>query len=112
MAARAYGTGAGIRPVIRGRAAPRAQHLLTSRAMGSFVLTSDQLRARTGAKWNNYPSDVTPAFVADMDFAVAPAIQAVMKRFVDAHDYGYGQMSDRAALFEAFTAWMSRRHGW
>jgi cystathionine beta-lyase len=47
-----------------------------------------------------------------MDFAVAPAVQAVMKRFVDTQDYGYGRMTDRADLAEAFAAWMSRRHGW
>jgi cystathionine beta-lyase len=80
--------------------------------MESFVLSADQLRARAGGKWNNYPSDVIPAFVADMDFAVAPAVQAVMKRFVDTQDYGYGRMTDRADLAEAFAAWMSRRHGW
>jgi cysteine-S-conjugate beta-lyase len=80
--------------------------------MASFLLAADQLRARTGGKWKNYPADVIPAFVADMDFTVAPAIQAVMKRFVDTHDYGYGQMTERAALSEAFAAWMSRRHGW
>lgn len=86
--------------------------MLTSLAVQPFLLTSDQLRARTGGKWRNYPSDVIPAFVADMDFAVAPAIQAVMKRFVDTHDYGYGTMTDGADLAEAFAAWMSRRYGW
>jgi cystathionine beta-lyase len=35
-----------------------------------------------------------------------------MKRFVDTHDYGYGRMTDRADLAEAFAAWMSHRHGW
>src|SRR5713226_7970450 len=80
--------------------------------MQHFVLSAGQLRARTGGKWKNYPSDVIPAFVADMDFAVAPAIQAVMKRFVDTHDYGYGRMTDRSDLAEAFAAWMSYRHGW
>ncbi len=80
--------------------------------METYVLGAEQLRARTGAKWRNYPPDVIPAFVADMDFKVAPAIQAVMESFVDANDYGYGQMTGRAALFEAFAAWMSRRHDW
>jgi cysteine-S-conjugate beta-lyase len=81
-------------------------------AVESFLLSADELRARTGGKWKNFPSDVIPAFVADMDFKVAPAIQAVMKKFVDTYDYGYGQMTDRAALFEAFDAWMARRHDW
>jgi cystathionine beta-lyase len=80
--------------------------------MEPFLLSADELRARTGGKWKNFPPDVIPAFVADMDFKVAPAIQAVMNTFVDKQDYGYGQMTDRAALFEAFADRMSRRHGW
>jgi cysteine-S-conjugate beta-lyase len=80
--------------------------------MESFLLTSDQLRARNCAKWNMYPADVMPAFVADMDFKVAPAIQDAITQLADAHDYGYGQMTDPSALFEAFSDWMARRHNW
>jgi cystathionine beta-lyase len=80
--------------------------------MEPFLLTSDQLRARSGGKWHNYPPDVIPAFVADMDFRVAPAIQAAMKAFIDTYDYGYGRMTDGATLFEAFADWMARRHDW
>jgi cystathionine beta-lyase len=80
--------------------------------MESFLLTVDELRARRGGKWRMHPSDVLPAFVADMDFKVAPAIQDAMRRFIDTQDYGYGQMTDPAALFEAFSSWMARRHAW
>jgi cystathionine beta-lyase len=80
--------------------------------MESFLLTVDELRARRGGKWRLHPSDVLPAFVADMDFKVAPAIQDAIRQFVDTQDYGYGQMTDPVALFEAFSAWMARRHGW
>ncbi len=59
-----------------------------------------------------YPADVLPAFVAEMDFKVAPPIQAAIKRFIDQQDYGYGQFTDLNALYEAFAGWMSRRHGW
>jgi cysteine-S-conjugate beta-lyase len=86
--------------------------LLTSVTVESFLLNAEQLRARTGAKWRNHPPEVIPAFVADMDFKVAPAIHAAMQTFVDADDYGYGRMDDRTELFNAFAAWMSRRHGW
>jgi len=80
--------------------------------MESFLLTADELRARSGGKWKMYPSDVLPAFVADMDFKVAPSIQAAISRLTEKQDYGYGQMTDTVALFEAFSEWMSRRHGW
>ena len=59
-----------------------------------------------------HPSDVLPAFVAEMDFKVAPAIQAAVHDFVDRQDYGYGQLSDPTQLFEAFARWMRVRHGW
>ncbi len=80
--------------------------------MESFVLSVDQLRARRGGKWKKYPADVIPAFVADMDFRVAPAVQAAVTQLTNLQDYGYGQMTDTVRLFEAFAAWMARRHGW
>src|SRR5712692_4941670 len=80
--------------------------------MEQFLLGVDELRARTSGKWRMYPSDVLPAFVADMDFKVAPAVQAALTQLTDAHDYGYGQLTDASALFEAFSTWMARRHNW
>ena len=53
-----------------------------------------------------------PAFVADTDFKVAPAVQAALARFVEHQDYGYGLPQDDDALFDAFAGWMARRHGW
>src|SRR5260370_3834352 len=80
--------------------------------MEPFLLTVDQVRARWGGKWRKYPGDVIPAFVADMDVKVAPAVQDAITQLTDAHDYGYGQMTDAVLLFEAFSAWMARRHHW
>src|SRR5260370_4376583 len=78
--------------------------------MESFLLTEAQLRARGGGKWKRYSSDVIPAFVADMDFKVAPAVQAAVARLTEQQDYGYGQMTDSVPMFEAFSRWMARRH--
>jgi cysteine-S-conjugate beta-lyase len=55
---------------------------------------------------------VLPAFVADLDFKVAPPVQAALRRFIDQQDYGYGQQTDSEALFRAFAGWMRDRHGW
>jgi len=80
--------------------------------MEPFILRADQLRARNGGKWKTHPGDVLPAWVAEMDFKVAPAVQEVITHFTEHQDYGYGQMTDAIPLFEAFAAWMSHRHGW
>jgi cystathionine beta-lyase len=80
--------------------------------MEQFLLDAEQLRSRAGAKWNMHPADVIPAFVADMDFKVAPAIQDAVLRIADPQDYGYGRLTDPEALFEAFSDWMARRHNW
>jgi cystathionine beta-lyase len=80
--------------------------------MERFLLNVEQLRSRAGAKWKMHPADVIPAFVADMDFKVAPAIQEAVLRLTDTQDYGYGQLTDPAALFDAFSDWMARRHNW
>jgi len=80
--------------------------------MEGFLLTADQLRARDGVKWKMYPPDVIPAFVADMDFKVAPAIQNAITTLTETRDYGYGQLTDIVSLFEAFSERMDRRYGW
>jgi cysteine-S-conjugate beta-lyase len=77
-----------------------------------FLLSEAELRERGGGKWRRYPPDVLPAFVADMDLKVAPAVQAALARFVEHQDYGYGLPTDLDALYAAFAGWMSRRHGW
>ena len=38
------------------------------------------LRARRTTKWHKFPDDVLPAWVADMDFGVAPSITEAMTR--------------------------------
>ncbi|HET7420816.1 MAG TPA: PatB family C-S lyase [Candidatus Dormibacteraeota bacterium] len=80
--------------------------------MTDFLLSAAELRERGGGKWRRYPPDVLPAFVADCDFKVAPAVQAALRRFVDRQDYGYGSWEDVDALYAAFVGWMQRRHGW
>jgi cysteine-S-conjugate beta-lyase len=100
-----------------GAAAARAgaagcRDLITSATMERFLLGADQLRARGGGKWKKHPPEVIPAFVADMDFKVAPAVQDALMKFTDTQDYGYGQVTDTIPLFDAFSTWMARRHDW
>lgn len=61
-------------------------------------------------KWDTYPPDVLPMWIADSDFKspqpVIEAIQSVVARGV----FGYPRADGR---FEAACAgWMHRRHGW
>ncbi len=68
------------------------------------------LRARRTAKWHKFPDDVLPAWVADMDFGVAPSITAALTRLTRDQEYGYA--AREGAVAEAFVRRMERRFGW
>lgn len=68
------------------------------------------LRARRTNKWHKFPADVLPAWVADMDFGVAPAITAALTRLTRDQEYGYAARD--GALAGAFVRRMERRFGW
>ncbi|HSI44337.1 MAG TPA: PatB family C-S lyase [Methylotenera sp.] len=54
--------------------------------------------------------DVTPLWVADMDFGVPPAItQALIKR-ANQPIYGYTQYPE--SLYDSLINWLKHRHGW
>ncbi|HEY8597847.1 MAG TPA: MalY/PatB family protein [Thermomicrobiales bacterium] len=79
----------------------------------TFEMSLEALRARRGNKWNRYPKDVMPAWVADMDFSIAEPIQrAIEKLIVEEHDYGYGYRAGENSLPAAFVHRMKDRHGW
>ncbi len=86
--------------------------LASTRTAPDFVMSAAELRARPGAKWSFHPPDVLPAWVADMDFRVAPPIQAALARLVEHNAYGYAP----AALFDqvrsAFAERMAGHYGW
>ncbi len=80
---------------------------------GTFELSLATLRSRRGNKWNKYPADVLPAWVADMDFRIAEPIQrAIEKLIVEEGDYGYGYRAGENGLPAAFAHRMKERHGW
>lgn len=70
----------------------------------------EALRARRTTKWHKFPADVLPAWVADMDFTVAPAVVEALERLLRAQEFGY---ADRAGVLEAaFVRRMASRFGW
>ena len=68
------------------------------------------LRARRTNKWHKFPPDVLPAWVADMDFGVAPSITAALARLTRDQEYGYAARD--GVLAAAFVRRMARRFGW
>jgi cystathionine beta-lyase len=82
---------------------------------GGFELPLDVLRARRNAKWVRYGADILPAWVAEMDFAVAYPIRRAMDRITAEQEYGYpmrnGGGADKA-LAESFVRRMTARFGW
>jgi cystathionine beta-lyase len=69
-----------------------------------------RLRARRTSKWHKFPPDVLPAWVADMDFGVAPSITAALGRLTRDQEYGYAARD--GVLTGAFVRRMERRFGW
>jgi cystathionine beta-lyase len=72
-------------------------------------LSFTQLRARTSEKWRTYPPDVLPAFVAEMDFALAEPIERALHQAVDRGDTGYPRPD---GLAEAFAGFSRDWYGW
>lgn len=74
------------------------------------ALPLDELRQRSSTKWRKYPQDVLPFFVAEMDYALAPAITRTLIRAVELGDTGYTPPDP--GVREAFTDFAARRFGW
>jgi cysteine-S-conjugate beta-lyase len=64
--------------------------------------TLETLRRRKSVKWRNYPADVLPAFVAEMDFDLAAPIVETVTAAMAAGDCGYGHKGELGEVFAAF----------
>ncbi|MFT4085228.1 MAG: aminotransferase class I/II-fold pyridoxal phosphate-dependent enzyme [Nocardioides sp.] len=71
----------------------------------------DALRRRTSEKWQAYPDDVLPMFVAEMDFPLAPPIRQALARAIELGDTGYVELGDRGVA-RAFAGYASEAWGW
>ncbi len=77
----------------------------------SFFDECPERRGTNCVKWDEAPhADVIPLWVADMDFAVAPAIQEAVRRRAAHPVYGYALVPD--AYYDAVISWFKRRHQW
>jgi cystathionine beta-lyase len=62
----------------------------------------DRLRKRKSFKWRTYPSDVLPAFVAEMDFDLAKPVTEAVTAALALGDAGYPHIGELAEVFAAF----------
>ena len=74
------------------------------------ALPLNELRQRSSTKWQKYPEDILPFFVAEMDYALAPEITRVLTRAVELGDTGY--TPPEPGVREAFVGFAARRWGW
>lgn len=73
----------------------------------------DEIIPRRGTdceKWDEYPEDVLPLWVADMDFRAPPAVIEALRARVEHGIFGYGR--EPAGLREIITARLKRLYGW
>jgi cystathionine beta-lyase len=68
-------------------------------------------RGTASVKWNKYGNrDIIPMWVADMDFACAPAIVQALRRRVEHPVYGYSEPP--STLVDATVAYLETEYGW
>lgn len=73
----------------------------------------DQTISRHGTnsyKWDKYPEEVIPVWVADMDFQAAPPIIEALDKVTRHGIFGYSRCPD--ALNEVFRARLKTQHQW
>ena len=75
------------------------------------AITESDLRAAGSVKWTMFP-DTIGAFVAEMDFGLAPAITAAIDESLSAGLTGYLPQHLTTAVQEATARRYSENHGW
>jgi cystathionine beta-lyase len=76
-------------------------------------LTDDEARAALVLKWGDTEPGVIPAWVAEMDYAVADPIVAAVRAAVDRGELGYpAYRRSGGELGEAYAGFAQRHHGW
>jgi cystathionine beta-lyase len=84
--------------------------------MTGLAATLDQislaeLRRRASLKWTAAGPEVLGAFVAEMDFGTAPAVEDALRAAMSRHAYGYLPPAAATELSATVAAWLAGR-GW
>lgn len=77
-----------------------------------YELSDAELRRRGTAKWATFDADVLPAFVAEMDFRTAPAVQEALAGAVEREVYGYAPSGATRGAAAALQEWLRAQAGW
>lgn len=75
-----------------------------------MIPSLDVLRRRSSYKWRLHPDDVLPAFVAESDFELAPAVRHAIETAAQLGDAGYAWPSPE--LGTSFAEFALQRYGW
>lgn len=75
-------------------------------------LDIERLKFRVGEKWNTYPPDVLPAWVAEMDYPLAEPIREILAQALEHDDLGYPINLRSIGVPKAFSQRMADRYGW
>lgn len=74
-------------------------------------LTDAEARTALPVKWGTVPADVLPAWIAEMDYAIAEPIREALVEAVQVGVTGYPPMGAGGALGEAYAGFAERRFG-
>ena len=74
--------------------------------------TMEELRARGSWKWTGGGPGVIGAFVAEMDFGVAPPVEAALLDVIRRAEFGYLTEHAVAEMADACAGWQRDRYGW
>ncbi|MGH2346331.1 MAG: aminotransferase class I/II-fold pyridoxal phosphate-dependent enzyme, partial [Chloroflexota bacterium] len=74
-------------------------------------ISVDELRQRKTAKWSYYGEDVLAAWVAEMDFPLAPVVRTALHEAIDRGCTGYPPLPEHFGLPAAVTGWLRRNTG-
>jgi cystathionine beta-lyase len=75
------------------------------------AITSAQLRERGSLKWTTFPGTIG-AFVAEMDFGLAPEVSEALHAAIDGALTGYLPAEPADRMSAATAAWYSDVYGW
>jgi cystathionine beta-lyase len=74
-------------------------------------LTDEEARRALVLKWGEVEADVLPAWVAEMDYALAPPVAEALQRAVADGVTGYPPLGTGGELGEAYAGWARRQFG-
>lgn len=75
-------------------------------------LSEDDLRQKACVKWQQYPADVLPLWVADMDFPIADTIKTALSEHLAGNNFGYPPRGGLPGLKESLVRRLATRQGW